>query len=556
MRNLFTCLFLILVVGATAQTVQEASIVAPQSNTFEVTWNVTPSASNMDGVVALAGGNATTWGELSAIVRCKPEGQFDARNGGEYAADAVINYEGGQTYGVRLVVDVFLQKYSVFITPPGGAETALATDYAFRAAADILMYKCIFINENAIAGSSLNVENFKFSLPAERLASPLGIEEIRYDAQCDTALAWEDLGLFESCPRWHEYTAYQGSITVDGDPTDADWATIPWTPFDVYENLKDPLDRSFMAWEMFDEYWDSWLDYSGWFKVLWNPDDGVMYYLFKEFDDVIVWPGDGFTDPYNPDVQQVNQWQGDTYEIEMFPMLKALVGTQVMDHIGNIFVVDGEVRFKPLTQQTDPEAALHLADGDAATSWDDTNGKAIAYVRDEDTGMNIFELAIKLKDGMEADSVWYFGFGKTEGDYEYDDGKNRESFFYWGAGKRKPGQWGSLMFSGDRAPATAVTEKIATQPKTSQLKANYPNPFNPSTTIPFTVDKVDHVTISVYNAIGQHIETLVNDVRAAGDYQVTWNGTHANGEKAASGIYFIRMTTGNSTFVQKALLVQ
>ena len=88
----------------------------------------------------------------------------------------------------------------------------------------------------------------------------------------------------------------------------------------------------------------------------------------------------------------------------------------------------------------------------------------------------------------------------------------------------------------------------APQGFTTRLLPNTPNPFNPSTTIPFTLGERGHVTLQVYNTLGQHITTLADAVYSAGSHSVVWNGRNAEGMRVASGIYICRMETG--TFVK------
>jgi hypothetical protein len=85
-------------------------------------------------------------------------------------------------------------------------------------------------------------------------------------------------------------------------------------------------------------------------------------------------------------------------------------------------------------------------------------------------------------------------------------------------------------------------------PTTSALHNNYPNPFNPSTTIVYDVPVEGRVTLTVYNSLGQQIATLVDATVPAGRYSVEWN---ANG--MASGIYFYRMISGS--FVQTKRMI-
>ena len=86
----------------------------------------------MNGVTGVALGTADAYTDLGVIVRFNPSGFLDARNGGAYRATQTIPYTAGTRYRVRLVVNVPKHTYSVFVTPDGGAEQTLATNYAFR----------------------------------------------------------------------------------------------------------------------------------------------------------------------------------------------------------------------------------------------------------------------------------------------------------------------------------------------------------------------------------------------------------------------------------------
>ncbi|MDZ7318856.1 MAG: T9SS type A sorting domain-containing protein, partial [candidate division KSB1 bacterium] len=77
----------------------------------------------------------------------------------------------------------------------------------------------------------------------------------------------------------------------------------------------------------------------------------------------------------------------------------------------------------------------------------------------------------------------------------------------------------------------------------------YPNPFNPSTTISYSIPKTEKVTLEIYNTLGQKIVTLVDLVQPAGNYQV-----QVDGAKLTSGIYFYKLSTANFTQTRKMLL--
>ena len=89
------------------------------------------------------------------------------------------------------------------------------------------------------------------------------------------------------------------------------------------------------------------------------------------------------------------------------------------------------------------------------------------------------------------------------------------------------------------------------QPKEFALLQNYPNPFNPSTTIKYSLPKAGNVKLSIYNAIGSKVATVVNEYKTAGNYSVQFNGSNL-----ASGIYLYRLESGNYSAVMKLILLK
>jgi len=109
-----------------------------------------------------------------------------------------------------------------------------------------------------------------------------------------------------------------------------------------------------------------------------------------------------------------------------------------------------------------------------------------------------------------------------------------------------------LTYTGDNL---TDTDQQTTHP-TTKLKANYPNPFNPTTSISFDVDAPSAVNIDVYNIKGQKVKTLVDRFYEIGSHTVQWNGTDETGHPVSSGIYFYKMTAGGYTATQKMLLLK
>ena len=101
-----------------------------------------------------------------------------------------------------------------------------------------------------------------------------------------------------------------------------------------------------------------------------------------------------------------------------------------------------------------------------------------------------------------------------------------------------------------------VTKEGAILPTSFALGQARPNPFNPSTTIAYEVPQQAHVTLTVYNILGQEVIRLVDAVNAPGRYTVTWDGTNAQRRGVASGIYVYRMTAGDFTQTKRMTLLK
>ncbi|MDZ4723693.1 MAG: choice-of-anchor B family protein [candidate division Zixibacteria bacterium] len=93
-------------------------------------------------------------------------------------------------------------------------------------------------------------------------------------------------------------------------------------------------------------------------------------------------------------------------------------------------------------------------------------------------------------------------------------------------------------------------------PRSFSLEQNYPNPFNPTTTIQFSLQNRSHVTLVVYNTLGQEVTTLVNETRSAGMHTVVWNGKNSGGQTVSSGIYFYQLRTDAGFESKKMILLK
>lgn len=114
-----------------------------------------------------------------------------------------------------------------------------------------------------------------------------------------------------------------------------------------------------------------------------------------------------------------------------------------------------------------------------------------------------------------------------------------------------------------RSTVTGISGIPPQTPEKFILFANYPNPFNPSTTIPYRLPEAANVVLKIYNLLGEEVVTLVNRQQPAGHYQIQWDGRDYQGKPLSSGMYIYRLRAsgsagGSGAFVQnrKMLLLK
>ncbi len=88
------------------------------------------------------------------------------------------------------------------------------------------------------------------------------------------------------------------------------------------------------------------------------------------------------------------------------------------------------------------------------------------------------------------------------------------------------------------------------------LLPNQPNPFNPATTLRYTLPARSQVRLAIYNVLGQEVRELVQQEQEAGFYTLAWDGLVQAGQPAASGVYFCRLHAGNQQLVVRMLLAR
>ncbi|MCP4582134.1 MAG: S8 family serine peptidase [candidate division Zixibacteria bacterium] len=115
--------------------------------------------------------------------------------------------------------------------------------------------------------------------------------------------------------------------------------------------------------------------------------------------------------------------------------------------------------------------------------------------------------------------------------------------------------------------ADAATQKyynmtdIADQPQPGLplvfgIAGNYPNPFNPTTIIKFSIARPAQVELEIYDILGRKVNTLISGFKTSGAYEITWNSRDSRGRDVASGMYFIKLQSGQQSSVEKMMLLR
>jgi YVTN family beta-propeller protein len=185
-------------------------------------------------------------------------------------------------------------------------------------------------------------------------------------------------------------------------------------------------------------------------------------------------------------------------------------------------------------------ASATVVDGDAVLSWEtnfEDGMSGFQVVRSEaETGIyaNITKDLIAARGGV------------TGARYEYHDSGIRPNRTYWY-------KLVEVATDGDGAEfgPYSVSFKV-----TNSLEQNVPNPFNPVTTIKYSIAKDIDVSLVVYDVAGRRVRTLVDDHQRADVYKITWDGMNDQGQRVASGMYFYKLAAGKFVQTRKMMLLK
>jgi hypothetical protein len=108
----------------------------------------------------------------------------------------------------------------------------------------------------------------------------------------------------------------------------------------------------------------------------------------------------------------------------------------------------------------------------------------------------------------------------------------------------------------DSLPTSGIDDDMVILPQATQLKNNYPNPFNPATKIAYSLKESGMVKLEIFNMLGQKVKTLVDAYTNAGEHSAIWDGRDNTGSPAASGTYFVKLNADKYSSTKKMVLLK
>ncbi len=192
--------------------------------------------------------------------------------------------------------------------------------------------------------------------------------------------------------------------------------------------------------------------------------------------------------------------------------------------------------FKPVSQPSHK-----VVDSLLTLSWDipdDAQYQILAYEVFKRFGASLFEQVAKVTEPIYQEVLDIPGNYQYQIRVQYQEGYSRMS-------ETLAFDWGGVS-----------SDDPSVNPVISGLLGNYPNPFNPTTTIRFSLADPSESRLTVYNLRGQRVCLLADEMMSAGEHHKVWDGRDQTGRMVSSGIYLIRLQTKDGNFTQKAMLMK
>ncbi len=234
-------------------------------------------------------------------------------------------------------------------------------------------------------------------------------------------------------------------------------------------------------------------------------------------------------DPYTQDGIQIVAGDNTGLNVDLFEVLIAPTNVEWISNGGYLRWTHGGRLYETRAGDNDV-----LADGESYTERDSDN-------EEDERAFLYFRVEVDIVNQTTQDT-----FFVLQGFAENEELTARITAIYESGTAAAPDYTFNYVVANDPDDVNLVTE----------LKGNYPNPFNPTTHIEFSLKKAGRVELAVYNINGQKVRTLVSEEMEADNHKVTWNGKDDRGNSVSSGVYFYRLQTSEVSQTKKMLMLK
>ncbi len=221
-------------------------------------------------------------------------------------------------------------------------------------------------------------------------------------------------------------------------------------------------------------------------------------------------------------------------------------------HNNNFYVSPQIVAALPTGRTATPVFNAHAQAAVDAGGWTSTiKNEAVTFTASPSIPLQVmqdyFNTAVTTKTDMDKGGGSP-DFGKTQMPFIFT--YPTSSVLYTSGTANQP--LGDLNYFG--IPVSVSNDEITSNE--FQLYSNYPNPFNPSTNIKYSLPVASNVKVEIFNMLGQLINILVNQHQQAGIYNTIWYGNDLNGSQVSTGVYIYKITTDNFVSAKKMVLIK